>query len=1479
MVRWYAPTCRALPDGNIVTSHPDPENPAEVAGLATRREVRPPVSTPEQESDESQSVAHSQRIFDNTAQEPEIEIEKIQPPIVGVQLQRWMTQDEETETELTTAEAAKRAALERRAHWERERETAGESTNLTQLPSEFEAVESHSRELLDINNVRLPSAEDRQVEEAVMNDDHQSQFITARKSIELQPPSANSDHQIVTRSHAVARRQTPLTVAPNALQSRWTHFAQQQAPLSANQSSDISDHRLLADHYESTGQEIETHQQTDYLPAAIRAEHEFDGADEEMLTKSGMVIEGKKRSMAIVNSASFNETENGQAIGSDLVQPNSRAGERQVQVLDSDSITERGTGTVGPQSIASLKARQQEPLVGNKQVQMDSQPSSDIARQIPDVDRHRPVFDLTDLSEEQIAEYELTGSLPPALRADYDLEEHSDGGPATTSVQLGIRSGRRRQAAFGSTSHGEKEEMTESQIVPSNRAPSQPAPERPLIDSMSLHDRQTIEERSSQLVPSSTGALLGRVRERERPALSSVPHESSDSEEEAEVDGNALVRSKDLLRERERPQLDSVPFEERERIEETGTDFERAKAARRRLESVSGPRTLDFMSYEDRQGPASDNPSFLGETDTYDEIDVEHLTNERRQRLLAEMAHYLDESGHEESGERIMEETTKVDMKSFNFSQDDVESERMADTDIVRATMPRSPKKLADPISPDQDNVVVPRQRAVPTRIVTNKPIDNDGESIPPLSGSTAINSSDEEEFADQTHAQMINIKNMEADQTVAIKNALADNPALAHEYREARLRQRNEDDIQINHRKEYARRRQKNKGADDSDRDAEDLGRIPFGYEPDNTNDIVSIHITSDEDTHEPASQQPSRQPPLQLSPRQQPSPEQGTDSPDPLRSPVEITSSENENEVSTESTDRTPAEVARDHWKNQSDRERQQRANEDQAQKPSTHEAGSDQQSDDEPAAADSQSQEKKADSTEGQRPPLAPPSRTEDELSSPKTQPDRQHETDQKRKKHRRFGHEDRRGRKENLDEEIIPEMSKKELREQRLEDMAKGREADEGRENERDEVKHRDAKSKENGKKRGGDQGSGGGRAKEGKITGDEKKDSINRALYNSRIALGPVTLVKASWHILKIAPVWSFFVVATLALYIEVSRQLFEMLSVAAGTAVLTKRAISNSTPVDLSVTQSWFSDLVKNLSFEPTAFFAFISMWSIICIPMMGLLIHKTLSVAAEPKGTNYWKHMWQDFKEYGRGSLRVLIMGRHFSTPRVFWRRSTRWTYLRILIFSIQLVGAVLIIRQMMSLIYIVGTGSSTSFSSLPDVASSQKSMKEVAESLDAEGAFAIVNFLFFLFLLTIAGSWYALLHPRIRSLSKRSSSETTDKESNSGRQGRYHLPGVRTSLKWLFILVVVVTFTASLLYFRDIASYITKQSGDSANGNMMILGVNCIFMSLMAAMGYVVYELDKIWVGQLKEKFVKTSGKGFRLSGCWRDKDESMA
>lgn len=1306
---------------------------------------------------------------------------------------------------------------------------------------------------------------------------------------------------------------------------------------------------------------MEIHQQTDYQPVDIHPVHEVKGTDERVSTKSGMTKE-RRKPMAIVDSASSVEKENGQAIGTELLPSNSasleRRRERRKQALDSVPIIPiigSGSTTVAPEAIISFTAGQQAPPVeqaapvGNREAQMDSQPSADNARQIPNVDRNRPVLDLTDLSEEQIADYELTGNLPPTLQADYDLAEHSGDESATKAVQLGVKGGRRGQAALNYMLQDDEEKKTESQIATHNIAPRQPIPERPELDSVPFHNRQTMEERSFQLV-SPKGALPERGRELQRPAISLGQYEP-DREEEAGVHGNALVRSNDILRGRGRPQLDFNPSEDRERIQEAGTDLIAAKGERRRPEGFDNPRDFDSVSYEDHQAQARVDLSLLPETDKYDEVDMEPPINEGRQRFLRETAYNSDESRHEESGKRATE-ATKVNVKPLQSRQDVIETDRdVAGRDITREAIPRSREKLTDSISPDEGNVTVPRRRMVPTRIVTSTPTDSDGESIPLLSGSTAINSSDEEELASQTALQRANIKNMEADQTVAIKNALADNPELAREYQEGKLRQPKGIDTGINQRNGHARRRQ-NKGVDGSDTDAEDFDRVrsqnrplmrrwALGYESDSTNDTASIHIDSDEDTNAPASQQISRQRPSQLSPRRRPSQAQEPSSPDPLKPRMEAIPSENEDEGSMESRNRTPAEIVRGHWKNQSDRERQQRANEGEAQKPPSQEAGNYQQSDDERAPANSQSQEKTADWT-GRQPrrrqsegetspkkeddpvsPLSPdsknivdqrrakqqqreiisdddssdvshehgvedqqtdenslekPYRPEDDLPSPKTQPEGPQQTDQNRKEHRRFGHEDRRGHKENPDEEIIPKMSKKELRKQRLEEDMKSREAAEGRENGIDEINDRKEKSKVKERKQVDDLRSRGTGGKYGKVTGDDEKNGISKSLYYSGVALGPVALVKASWHILKTAPVWSFFTAATLAIYIEVSRQLFEMLSLAARTTILTKRATSNSIPVDLSVTQSWFSDLAKNLSFDPIVFFAFISMWSIICIPIMGILIHNTLNVAAELKRTSYWKQMWRNFKEYGRGSLQVIIMGRHFSTPRVFWRRSTRWTYLRILVFSIQLACIVLIIRQAMSLIYMVGTGSSTSFSNLPDVASSQQSIKEAAENLDAEGVFVILNFLFFLFLLTIAGSWHALLHPRTGSLSRKSPSKTADKKSDNERKGQFYLPGVRTSLKWLFILVIIVAFIASLLYFRNIASYIAQQSGDKANSDVVILGVNCIFMILMAAMGYAVYELDKIWIRRLKGKFWGKSGKGFRRLDCRRGKDESM-
>lgn len=275
MVRWCASICRVLPDERAVASSPNHENPAEAAGLAAMR--------------------------DNDR------LQEIRPLAFG-------PEQESDESQSMT-----------------------DSRRISDT-TKFEAAESRSDQLLALNNMhRRPSEDVRQEKDALKDDDHLAQLTTAGRFTELQSPSANSDNQIITNSHAIARLPTLLMVASNELQSRQTHFYQQKVSQNANELLDISDNRPPVDHYEPMDQEMEIHQQTDYLPVDM-----VKGTDEGMFTESGTTIEGWRKPMAIVDSASSCEKESGQAIGTELIPSNSasreRCRERRKQALDSDPI-------------------------------------------------------------------------------------------------------------------------------------------------------------------------------------------------------------------------------------------------------------------------------------------------------------------------------------------------------------------------------------------------------------------------------------------------------------------------------------------------------------------------------------------------------------------------------------------------------------------------------------------------------------------------------------------------------------------------------------------------------------------------------------------------------------------------------------------------------------------------------------------------------------------------------------------------------------------------------------------------------------------------------------------------------------------------------------------------------------------------------------------------------------------------------------
>ncbi|WWD21531.1 hypothetical protein CI109_106017 [Kwoniella shandongensis] len=375
---------------------------------------------------------------------------------------------------------------------------------------------------------------------------------------------------------------------------------------------------------------------------------------------------------------------------------------------------------------------------------------------------------------------------------------------------------------------------------------------------------------------------------------------------------------------------------------------------------------------------------------------------------------------------------------------------------------------------------------------------------------------------------------------------------------------------------------------------------------------------------------------------------------------------------------------------------------------------------------------------------------------------------------------------------------------------------------------------------------------------------DEQHSGDNEFFTSSVSLAPLNLFRSSWHILKTAPFWSVFSLTSIAIYIEVTRQMYEMLLIASGsTALLAKRATSDGTPIDLELTRSWFSNLVKDMSFDASAFFLFINLWSIACLPFIAVLVHMTLESAAHPRQSSSdsesEKKPRKSFRErlrrlsYGVKDLcativRVIVLDQRLLGVRRLFIKTTRWTVLRSIIFVIDLAGVVIVIRQTMSLAYLFSTGSGTSFSTLPDVVMTQGSIAELAQTIDAEGMLALVNFVLFLMLVNLSVSWYSLLHPR---------------------RARARGPkGGRGIIKWTAIGVVVIAFIGCLVYFREIANLVTTETGTSSpdSGDMLLAGADLMCMVLIPAMGYVVYELDGLWRSKMQGQDL------FKRLNCWR-------
>ncbi|WWC67976.1 uncharacterized protein I206_101895 [Kwoniella pini CBS 10737] len=348
---------------------------------------------------------------------------------------------------------------------------------------------------------------------------------------------------------------------------------------------------------------------------------------------------------------------------------------------------------------------------------------------------------------------------------------------------------------------------------------------------------------------------------------------------------------------------------------------------------------------------------------------------------------------------------------------------------------------------------------------------------------------------------------------------------------------------------------------------------------------------------------------------------------------------------------------------------------------------------------------------------------------------------------------------------------------------------------------------------------------------------EYGDNEFREYHVDRISWKPKIHLKASWKILKNSPIWSTFSIIGFFLYVEITRQLFSLLAISSDSLVqstsseLAKRdATVDDLGFDIKLTNTLFSNIIGTDDFESTSFFVFISLWNIICIPILGYLIYITLESASNPRDKKHSKSwlLWK-LRRICQSSIKVILLDKRINGPRKLIKRCTLNTLSRISIFIFQLIGSILVFRQTMSLVYMAGTGSETTFSILPDVAATQKSLLEFAKSLTNGQIFAIVNFISIILLLNLACGWYVLLNS----------------------QAKTPLGNARSIFKWLLMSITTASFIICLFYFQDIANYLIKtHSGNTQDGGtIVLLGANIVFLTLVPAMGFVVYHLSKIW------------------------------
>ena len=390
---------------------------------------------------------------------------------------------------------------------------------------------------------------------------------------------------------------------------------------------------------------------------------------------------------------------------------------------------------------------------------------------------------------------------------------------------------------------------------------------------------------------------------------------------------------------------------------------------------------------------------------------------------------------------------------------------------------------------------------------------------------------------------------------------------------------------------------------------------------------------------------------------------------------------------------------------------------------------------------------------------------------------------------------------------------------------------------------------------------------------------DKSTQADKPPLRSLLSIRPI--FSGLWRYTMAAKILSLVLVFQNAVSVLVGRQITALVNLpgVGATSSLAKRAAGDELPFDVRYTHKWLAKMFGD-SPEPILVLTLMFTWVSMCIIMSGVIynaiIEKTentpVVLTDEEKKAKWYRNKMLYVKKVG-GSMkscvisvvRLILMDRN-PAFRYFKSKVGWWTALRISIFTVQLLIAIVMVRHVLAMASLVA-GAKTPIPSGLEIPSTLETLKKALPTIQPYpgGMMLLVAFVLTAVIIIVPVGWHSLLHPRPKNPQSRTAAQTMKRFLTCQAFGKdISLGRYRPVVIILLAIALFGSFGACLYYFVEIMRYIGDVGFIKDNGYMDSLGLvgaAMIFGIFAPPLAYIGFECEDVLRFWWKNRGSKTT------------------